>query len=219
MAALPAFSHIAFNYVDAIVIVWLLVGILRGRKRGMTQELLPSTQWILIAVVAGLCYSPVSGLLFQITGGNFNHLWSNITAYILIAFGIHMIFLWLKDATGDHLTGSDLFGKSEYYLGMAAGLLRFACMFIVLVALLHSRIYTEAELAASAKEQRRNFEDIRFPTYGSVQHGVLTESFTGHWVQENLHQIMITTTNLPHRSEAITQRRDDINAILGAPKK
>ena len=128
MAALPALSGISYGYFDGVVIAWLLIGIFRGRKRGMTQELLPTLQWLAIVVLAGLFYLPFSVVIFKNTSGAFNHLWSNITAYVLIAFAIHLFFLWLKEVFGEKLTGSDYFGRNEYYLGMIAGLLRFACI-------------------------------------------------------------------------------------------
>jgi uncharacterized membrane protein required for colicin V production len=220
MVALPVFNGISYGYFDGIVVVWLLIGIFRGRKRGMTQELLPTLQWLAIVILAGLFYSSVSAFIFQNTSGAFNRLWSNITAYLLIAFAINLLFIWIKQSLGDKLTGSDLFGRSEYYLGMLAGLLRFACMIVVLCALMHSRVYTRAELAETEKMQKKNFEDIRFPTYGSIQHAFLTESYAGRLIQDNLHSFLIASALPGKPAETPAQKRQDaINAILGAPKK
>jgi uncharacterized membrane protein required for colicin V production len=220
LAALPTLNGISYNYVDGIIVAWLLVGILRGRKRGMTQELLPTSQWVAIVILAGLFYGPVGGIIFQATSGAFNHLWSNITAYVAIAFIIHLLILWLKQGIGEKLIGSDYFGRAEYYLGMIAGLIRFACMFVVFCALMHSRVYTAAELAETERMQKKNFEDIRFPTYGSIQHAVLSESFVGHWLVDNMDRVMISTTPGSKPSETIAQKREDsINAIIGTPKK
>jgi hypothetical protein len=220
MAALPAFSRISYNYIDGILVAWLVVGIFRGRKRGMTQELLPSTQWVLITLLAGLFYGAFGRLIYQGTSGAFNHLWSDLTAYLIIAFAIHVVFLWLKDVAGEKLTGSDLFGKSEYYLGMMAGLIRFACMFLVLIAVVHARIYTASELAETEKEQKRNFEGIRFPTFGSIQHAMLFESLSGQWVCDHLGRILISSEAPPKATETIGKKREDtINAIIGPAKK
>jgi uncharacterized membrane protein required for colicin V production len=217
MAVLPAFTY---DYFDVIVLVWLLIGIIHGRKRGMTQELLPTLQWLFIVVLAGLFYFSFSSVIFQSTGGAFNHLWSNITAYVLIAFAIHLVFLWIKQGVGEKLTGSDLFGRAEYYLGMLSGLIRYACMLIVLCALMNSRVYTSAELAEDAKIQKRNFEDIRFPTYGSVQYAILKESFTGRLIEDKLNSVLIASVSAGKSSPTIaTKREDAINAILGPSKK
>jgi uncharacterized membrane protein required for colicin V production len=221
MLELPAFSGISYCYVDGIFAVWLIIGIFRGRKRGMTQELLPTLQWLAIVILAGLFYLPFSAIIFQNTGGAFSHLWSNITAYLLIAFAINLFFIWLKQTIGEKLTGSDLFGRNEYYLGMLAGLVRYACMFVVLCALMHSRVYTPAELADIEKFQKKSFEDIRFPTYPSVQHAVLTESYAGRLIEDHLYNVLIVSTTGSNKpSETIAKRREDtINAILGPQKK
>ena len=218
MAALPAFT---FDYVDVVVVVWLIIGIIRGRKRGMTQELLPTMQWVAILFLAGLFYHPLADIIFSNTGGAFNRLWANVTGYLLIAVGIHMAVLWIKQVIGEKLTGSDMFGRWEYYFGMISGLVRFACIVLVLIALMHARIYSAAELAETEKMQKRNFEDIRFPTYGSVQHAVLAESFTGRLVEDNMSKLLISsTTPVSKPTETIAKKREDtINAILGTPKK
>jgi uncharacterized membrane protein required for colicin V production len=222
LAGLPAFlKGASFNYFDIIVIGWLLVGFARGRSHGMTRELLPTIQWVLIVVLAGLFYSPLSSLIYQGTSHAFNRLWSNITAYVLIGFAIHLFFLWIKQGVGDKLAGSDYFGRAEYYLGMTAGFLRFAAILIVMCALMHSRIYTQAELAEDEKVQKKNFEDIRFPTYMSVQHTILLESITGRLMEKGLHPVLIvSTTGSKASTETLGQRRDDaLNAILGPTKK
>jgi uncharacterized membrane protein required for colicin V production len=220
MAALPVLSGISYGVFDGVVVVWLLIGIFRGRKRGMSQELLPTLQWLAIVILAGLFYSPFSVAIFQNTSGAFTHLWSNVTAYLLIAFAINLFFIWLKQTIGEKLTGSDLFGRNEYYLGMMAGLVRYACMLIVLCALMHSRVYTQAELAETEKFQKKSFEDIRFPTYGSIQHAVLSESYSGRLIQANLYRFLIASVSARNPAETIAQKRQEtINEILGPPKK
>jgi hypothetical protein len=128
--------------------------------------------------------------------------------------------MWIKQLIGEKLTGSDLFGRSEYYLGMMAGLVRFACMIIVLIALMHSRVYTRAELAETEKFQKKSFEDIRFPTYGTIQHAVLAESYTGRLIQANLYPVLIASIPTGRPGETIAQKsQETINEILGAQKK
>lgn len=222
MAALPGTGGISFNYVDGIVAAWLIFGIFRGRKRGMTQELLPTIEMIAIVVVAGLFYVSLSPIIFNNTGGAFSHLWSNVTAYVIIAFALHLLFLWLKQNLGEKLTGSDSFGSAEYYLGMGAGFVRYSCIFIIFVALIHARVYTAAELAETAKMQKKNFEDISFPTFGSVQHAILSESFTGRALVNYMPRFLITTgpptAPAGAKPQSIAKKREEtINMIIGAP--
>ena len=220
MAALPAFGGISYNYVDGIIIVWLIVGIILGRKHGMTQELLPTLKWLAIVVLAGLFYLPLSVVIFKNTAGAFSHLWADITAYFVIAFAINLVFIWIKEAIGEKLTGSDYFGRNEYYLGMLAGLIRYACIVVVLCAIMHSRVYTVAELADIEKAQKKSFEDIRFPTYPSVQYAILTESYTGRLIVDHLHPLLIASSGPTKTAETSAKKtQDTINMILGPPKK
>jgi len=85
---------------------------------------------------------------------------------------------------------------------------------------MNSRVYTAAELAEDEKIQKKNFEDIRFPTYLSVQHTMLVESFTGRLIEDNLQHVLIVSVSGEKPAETIAKKREDtINAILGPPKK
>lgn len=207
------------NYFDAVVVVWLISGLVIGRKRGMSQELLPMAQWLAIAVLAGLYYHPVALLLRQYA--RFEPLLSNLFAYVLIGFGIHLLYLWIKDAVGEKLVGSDIFGRKEYYLGMVAGTVRFACMLIVFCALMNARIVTQAELARTEKMQEDNFSDIRLPTFGTIQQAVLFHSFTGNLVEDRARPLLIATTAPPQpKGESIAQRDERlINDVLTGGKR
>jgi uncharacterized membrane protein required for colicin V production len=195
VAGPPKIDFAKFNYVDIIAIVWLLIGLWRGRKRGLSQELLPTAQWIGIVVVCGLFYWPLSQFLRPYT--KFTVLWSNISAYFLIAVGIHVIYLWFKQMLAAKLVEKDAFGRAEYYLGMVAGVVRFACMMLVAMALMNSRVATAAELAETKKFQERWFSDIKFPTYGEFQHDVIDGSFTGNLVEATCKSILIASVNSP----------------------
>ena len=221
MAGLPAFNRSAFDYFDVIAVVWLIIGMLRGRKRGMSQEVLPTLQWLAIVVLAGLFYRPLSAVIHQNAGNAFDLLWSNILAYVLIAIAVHLIFIAVKHWFGEKLVGSDFFGRSEYYLGMLSGLTRFACMLVVLCALMNSRVVSKAEMERTEKIQKQNFEEIRFPTYGSIQQAVLFQSFSGNLIENHLHNVLIASTTPVDRpkGETIASKREaTINAIIDSQK-
>jgi len=180
-----------FDYFDIATICWLIIGLLWGRKRGISQELLPLLQWIAIVLAAGLLYEPFGLLIRQNTF--FTPLWSNVTAYVLIAGGVHLIYFAAKLSLGAKLVGMNLFGRSEFYLGMVAGGARFACILLAGMALMNSRIATESELANTEKFQKENFSDIRFPTYGGFQQDVLIKSYSGKLVRSKLKSVLIAT--------------------------
>ena len=81
MATLPARKAASFNFFDGAIGAWLIVGIIRGRKRGMTQELLPTLQWLGIVILAGLFYLPFSTYYFSNHQRRIFHSWWNIAAY------------------------------------------------------------------------------------------------------------------------------------------
>jgi uncharacterized membrane protein required for colicin V production len=216
----PASSQLSLNYIDLILVLWLIYGLYRGRKRGMSQELLPMIQWLAIVVAAGLFYKPFSKVILQ--NAHFELLWSNVLAYVLIGFGVHLVYLWIKYAIGDKLVGSDLFGRGEYYMGMMAGMVRFACMWVALCALLNSRVITKAEMAKTEKAQSEAFSDIRFPTYGSIQHAILFESVSGKFIETKLDSFMIASVapKAEQKGETLAHRKERlIDEVIGGPKK
>lgn len=187
------FGSLHLNCFDLIVAVWLIIGLFRGRKHGMSQELLPLTQWIAVVVLAGLFYLPLAQPLCQRTG--LTLLPCVLAAYVFVACLVYGLLGKLKKKLDDKFQEGDYFGKGEYYLGMASGIIRFACIMICLLAVMNSRIITKAEREATLKMQKQNFEDIRFPTYGEVQNAMLFESSTGNFVRAFLPHFLITPVN------------------------
>src|SRR5580658_10362403 len=225
-AAAPAVSNAKFNYFDILAVAWLIVGWFRGRKRGMSQEFLPTLQWLAIVFVGGMYYQSLSVTVRQYT--QFGPLWSNVTAYLLIAIGIHLVYKWFQGAFGEKIVANDPFGRGEFYLGMMAGVVRFACMLVVGMSLMNSRVQTSAELAQMEKFQAAWFSDIRFPTYGEFQQEVLLQSFSGKWVQVHLKSVLIASVNsgagMPRPSskpsETIASKKNqEIDDILGSGRR
>jgi uncharacterized membrane protein required for colicin V production len=216
----PVLAKAKFNYFDIVAAVWLVLGLFRGRKRGMSQELLPLIQWLGIVAAGGLLYWPFSSLVRQYT--LFSTLWSCVTAYLLIAAGVHLVYLWLKQMLGTKLVEKDPFGRGEFYLGMMAGIARFACMLLFAMALMNSHVVSAAERAKTEKAQKENFSDIRFPTYGEVQQDILFNSFTGNFVQSKLRTVLIATINggaAPKKATIAQKSNQAIDEILASPGK
>jgi uncharacterized membrane protein required for colicin V production len=185
-------NNLDFNYVDIIIVALLIVGIFRGRKRGMSEELLTFLQWIIIVFGGAVVYGPGGKLLASFAP--FSLLTCNITVYVLFAVFIKLFFSQIQKAVGEKLVGSNFFGNSEYYLGMMAGMIRFACVMLSIMAVLNARLITDRERAATARMQSKNFEGISFPTFGSIQQSVLFQSFTGRQVKEHLSFALIEST-------------------------
>jgi len=180
------------GWIDLLVVVLLVVGVLRGRKRGMSEELLDIIKWSLIVLVAGLLYEPGGRLLSQMSV--FSLLSSYVFAYVFIAVLIFSTFALIRNKVGDKLVGSDVFGNSEYYLGMVAGGYRYVCVMLVAMAFLNARYYTPAEVEAAKKYQDWNFGTTIFPTVPDLQREVFDYSLTGRAANDYLNVILIRPT-------------------------
>lgn len=193
------------NLFDLAVVVWLIIGFFMGRKHGMSQELLPLTQWIAVVISASLFYRVIALPLSQRTG--LTLLPCALASYVFIGCVVYGLLGNLKKKLDDKFQEGDYFGNGEYYLGMASGVVRFMCILICMLAVMNARIITKAERDATLAMQKQNFEDIRFPTYGEVQNAVLIESSTGNFVREYLPHFLITPVNAndapaPHQISA-----------------
>lgn len=177
------------TWIDICVIVVLLLGFWRGRRRGISVELLEVLQWLAIVVVAALAFKPLAlriGPPLTLSPG-----YAQVAAYLTVACAIHFFFSWAKSTMGERLANADAFGAWEYRLGFVAGGLRHACILLVFLAVLHARNVDPAERAAFAKMQADNFGSISFPTLGSTYQMVFEESATGRWVQKHLPEQLI----------------------------
>lgn len=178
-----------FNWFDAFVVIFLTVGAFRGRKRGMSQELLPLLKWITLAAVCGFFYQPIAT---AIAGGTmFNLLSASFAAYLGLALVITIFFALVNRQLGGKIIGSDAFGGAEYYLGIFSGIVRFACMLIFGLALLNARLFSQVEIAERNKYVQQNYDADFFPALFQVQDNVFKESLSGPVIHKNLDFLLI----------------------------
>jgi uncharacterized membrane protein required for colicin V production len=201
-------SDFQLKWFDLLVLGLVAFGIFRGRKRGMSEELLDVFQWLCIVVVGAMLYSPLGRTVSSFSG--FSPLLSNIIAYTLVALVIKLLFSTVKRSVGEKLVQSDAFGRFEYYLGMIAGSVRCLCILIFALSFLHAKYISDAERAATAKMQADNFGSISFPTLGSLQQSVFYESYTGKFIKKNLQEQMIkpSMASAGGRGDSIGRRRE-----------
>lgn len=182
------------SWVDLVVLILLGVGIWRGRKRGMSEELLDIVKWALIVVGAGFLYEPGGRFLAQTTS-IFSPLSCYVAVYVAIALVIVMFCALIRNSVGAKLVGSDTFGAAEYYLGMVAGAFRYACIILVGMAFLNARYYTPEEIAASTKYQLDNYGSSFFLTLPDLQQEVFQRAFIGRLTHEHLNVVLIRPTS------------------------
>lgn len=203
-------ANIPISWVDFVTIIVVGIGFVRGRKRGLSEELLDTFQWISIVVAGAFFYRQLGDLMNQ------RPVLSPVTyyllSYILIAMVVSLVFMFFKKRFGQKLVESDIFGRLEFYGGMLAGSTRWLCMYFFFLSMLHAPQYTPEELAQRKKEVDYNYGSDFFPSIDKIQAEVFAVSFTGKGAEEYLGQFLIDPTSQdakPLRGEnSLAKRRE-----------
>ena len=192
-------DQLPVNLFDVAVIVVLALGIFRGRRHGMSEELLSLVKWLAILFGCAALYQPGGELIAQFTS-MFGLLSCYLMAYVTGILLLFLLFTGIKRVLGGKLLGSDIFGRAEYYLGMGSGLVRFSCILLAALALLNARYFSPTEVRAMEKFQDDVYGSNFFPTLHTVQSTVFDRSLTGPWIKENLGFLLIKPTE-PEQKE------------------
>ncbi len=185
-------NSLPFNAFDVALVVVLGLGIFAGRKHGMSEELMGLIKWLAVAIGCALVYQPAGEWLAA--SSPFSLLSSYLMVYISTALLILGIFALLKHRLGGKLIGSDIFGRSEFYLGMGAGFVRFACILVAGLALLNARYFSSQEVMAMERFQDDVYGSNYFPTLHTAQSVVFEKSLLGPYIKENLSFLLIHPT-------------------------
>jgi uncharacterized membrane protein required for colicin V production len=181
------------GWVDFVTLLVICIGIVRGRKRGLSEELLDTTMWLIIVVAGAFLYRIMGNLLIQ------KPILSLLTYYMLsylaVALAVKIIFVLIKRKFGQKMVESDMFGRLEFYGGMAAGSVRFLCMYLFALSLLHAPHYSEEFWAQRAKEVDYNYGSDFFPHPCKIQKSVFQNSFTGKNAEKYLAILLIEQTD------------------------
>jgi uncharacterized membrane protein required for colicin V production len=193
-----------FNWFDVVILLFLGLGIQRGRKHGMSQEIILVLKWISIILVGGLCYGVVGDVISD--NSVFSRLSGYLMAYIVIALGITVAFWAITKMANGKLVGSDVFGSGEYYLGMVAGFLRYACILIFALSLLNARLYSQKEIKEDLSFQNDVYGSDFFPKLYTVQDDVFKKSLVGPHIHDELGFLLIKGT--PPEYKEIRKERE-----------
>jgi uncharacterized membrane protein required for colicin V production len=181
------------GWVDFVALLVICLGMVRGRKRGLSEELLDSVMWLLIIAASGLLYHGLGSFMSQ-KQPVLSTLTYYMLSYIVIGLAVKIVFVLIKKKFGQKMAESDMFGRLEYYGGMAAGAVRFLCVFFFLMSLLHAPHYSEAFLAQRAKDVDYNYGSDFFPHPCKIQKAVFEESFIGKNANTYLAMLLIEPT-------------------------
>ena len=182
-------EHLAINLFDLLVIIILVGGIVHGRKRGMSGEVLGLLKWLSILLAGAAIYQPLGSLLAESTGI------SVVTASLIVYLGAALVILLgfsvAESRLREKLVRADIFGRSEYQLGMAAGMLQFSCVLLVVLAVLNARSFSPEEVKASQAYQDAAYGSQIFPTLHGVQVTVFEKSLAGRSIKQGLGFLLI----------------------------
>jgi uncharacterized membrane protein required for colicin V production len=203
----PWWQSLSFGWFDAAFVLILIFGYWRGRKRGMSREALPVSMWLVLVIAAGLGYQYLGQLLLQ--SGAIKYVFGSsfmpstaafVTSYLFIALVVFIIFSLIGKRFREKVSGSNAFGSGEYYLGMAAGLIRYFCITIFGLALLNAPFYSQAEVAASLAYKARwyggglnGYSGNYIPDLSDVQASVFRTSFVGPRIKDYMGYLLINS--------------------------
>jgi uncharacterized membrane protein required for colicin V production len=191
-------ANLPIGVFDLLLLAVLAAGLFRGRQHGMSVEMLDLAKWLAVLFGSAAIYEALGR---QLAGSIrvFGLLSCYLLAYLSVALLIFTLFALLKRAVGGKLLGSDIFGRSEYYLGMVSGMVRYACVLLAALALLNARSFNPLEVRAMRDFQKHQFGNELFPTLHTVQTSVFQKSFSGPWIHHNLGFLLIKPTEPERR--------------------
>jgi len=149
-------------------------------------------KWLALVLICAFAYGPAGNLISA--AGEFDLLPCYLTAYLGVALLLFLLFSILERRLISRLTGSDIFGRSEYFLGMGSGMLRFASILLVGLALLNAREFTPLEVKAMEQYQEDNYGSEVFPGLHTLQVAVFENSFAGAFIKDDLGFLLINPT-------------------------
>jgi uncharacterized membrane protein required for colicin V production len=208
----PWWHHLAFNWFDLALVGLLAFGFWRGRRRGMTKELLPTLQWLTILFGAGLGHVFLGdwlqqqGLIKKVFGHHYDERTAALlSAYLGISLVIFIVFAILKQKLNPKLEGSNVFGGNEYYWGVAAGLIRYTCLVLVAMALLNAPVYTAADIQRTQEYNNRwygggmkDYSGDFIPSINDVQNNIFKQSLSGPLIKQYLAILLINSHKHAH---------------------
>ena len=199
--------HLGFTGFDIILVAFIAFGFWRGRRNGMSKEWLPLCKWLVLVAACTFGYNPLSGVLVHagvihaVFGATFKESTAAaVAAYLSIAFVVFLIFAQLKNTFRERVEGSNVFGNSEYYLGMLSGTVRYACIMIFFLALLNAPVYSWSDI-----QHRKEYNNQWFggglqgysgdfiPSIDEIQAAVFKDSLVGPAIKNNLSLLLINS--------------------------
>ena len=193
-------------WFDFAVLLLLWGGLLRGRAKGMSNQLLELLQWLGTVFVGALLYRPVGHWLqphLQVSS-----VATNVIAFLLIGALLKLAVGRLQNGISDKLLSGDYFGRLEYPLGMLAGVLIHLAVLLAALSLIRARYISAEEAKASEKKQLAELGSTFFPDLGKIQHEIFQKSMSGKFIDQHFGQHLIQPVRYePFLKSEVTEQK------------
>ena len=214
-------AELNLAWFDGAVLLLLWVGLIRGRTKGVSSQLLELLQWLGTVFLGVLLYRPIGHWLqphLQVSS-----VAANVIAFLLIGGLLKLAIARLEDGMSEKLLSGDYFGRMEYPLGMLAGVLIHAAMILAALSLTRARLVTTEEVNLARKKQLAELGSTFFPDLGKVQEEIFEKSMSGKFIHQHLGQHLIQPVRYEPflKAEAAEKKkaRDPVEEIITATAK
>ncbi len=186
-------GHLPFSLFDVILTVFVLSGGLIGRRNGLSIELPSTLTFLLILSGCALLYEPLGTILDRAAPSL-----GPLSSFVLAYAGVAAVLLFAGSRFGSPLRNRLLerrsFRGGESVFGAVLGILRFASIAILALALLNARVYTPPEWARPSPATEEADGAVAPPTLYLFQATIFQRSVTGQWIARNLPFLLIKPT-------------------------
>ena len=214
-------AELNLAWFDGAVLLLLWVGLIRGRTKGVSGQLLELLQWLGTVFLGVLLYRPIGHWLqphLQVSS-----VAANVIAFLLIGSLLKLVIARLENGISEKLLSGDYFGRMEYPLGMLAGVLIHAAMLLAVLSLTRARLVTTEEVKFARKKQLAELGSNFFPDLGTVQEEIFEKSMSGKFIHQHLGQHLIEPVRYEPflKAEAAEKKkaRDPVDEIIATTAK
>ncbi|HEU5396160.1 MAG TPA: CvpA family protein [Verrucomicrobiae bacterium] len=183
--------QLPFGWFDIAVLLVMLAGFMRGRRNGMSVELLDMMKWLAIVVLGSLYYRPIGDWLARCV--SVTHNYADLLVYVFIILAVLTGFAALKRLAGGKLVSRETFGRMDARLGMLAGVVHYLCCVLVAIVIINTPLYGPKELSRPLSR---------------LQQQVIYSSATGLFVREYFRVSLIEPVpETPSTSTSVTMAK------------
>jgi hypothetical protein len=178
----------------------------------MSSEALLLLQWLLIIFLGAYTYE--IGGRFLNTASKLELGLCCIAVYVFLAALLKWIFAALKHHMGDKLLAANAFGKGEYVLGMFAGLVRYFCILVFCLSVLHGiSLPPPAAPAKTPKAAKGESAVLSNLSPSSLKEDVFGRSLSGPVLKRHLSDLLLKSTPAkapPKKKDGLGERRQRV---------